>query len=40
MEFILQVQPSTTTKLFFDFMRRLVPGENPGRVMSNESVEE
>ena len=29
----------TTTKLFFDFMRRIVPRENPRRVMSNESVE-
>lgn len=29
----------TTTKLFFDFMRRIVPRDNPRRVMSNESVE-
>lgn len=28
----------TTTKLFFDFMRRIVPRDNPKRVMSNESV--
>ncbi len=28
----------TTTKLFFDFMRRLVPRENPRRVLSPESV--
>ena len=29
----------TTTKLFFDFMRRIVPRDNPRRVMSQESVE-
>lgn len=29
----------TTTKLFFDFMRRVVPRENPRRVMSQQSVE-
>jgi hypothetical protein len=29
----------TTTKLFFDFMRRIVPRENPRRVMSPQSVE-
>lgn len=29
----------TTTKLFFDFMRRIVPKENPKRVMSPASVE-
>lgn len=29
----------TTTKLFFDFMRRIVPRENPRRIMSNQSVE-
>jgi recombinational DNA repair protein RecR len=29
----------TTTKLFFDFMRRIVPRENPRRTMSQESVE-
>ncbi len=28
----------TTTKLFFDFMRRIVPRENPKRVMSQEAV--
>lgn len=28
----------TTTKLFFDFMRRIEPRENPRRIMSNESV--
>lgn len=28
----------TTTKLFFDFMRRVVPRDNPRRVMSPESV--
>jgi hypothetical protein len=28
----------TTTKLFFDFMRRIVPRENPRRAMSQESV--
>jgi len=28
----------TTTKLFFDFMRRIVPRDNPRRVMSPESV--
>lgn len=28
----------TTTKLFFDFMRRIVPREYPRRLMSNESV--
>lgn len=29
----------TTTKLFFDFMRRIVPRENPRRIMSPQSVE-
>jgi hypothetical protein len=29
----------TTTKLFFDFMRRIVPRENPRRVLSPQSVE-
>jgi hypothetical protein len=29
----------TTTKLFFDFMRRIVPQENPRRVLSPKSVE-
>jgi hypothetical protein len=29
----------TTTKLFFDFMRRIVPRENPKRVLSPGSVE-
>ncbi len=29
----------TTTKLFFDFMRRIVPRENPRRVLSPKSVE-
>lgn len=29
----------TTTKLFFDFMRRIVPRENPKRIMSQKSVE-
>jgi hypothetical protein len=29
----------TTTKLFFDFMRRIVPRENPRRVLSQQSVE-
>lgn len=29
----------TTTKLFFDFMRRIVPRENPRRVLSPRSVE-
>jgi recombinational DNA repair protein RecR len=29
----------TTTKLFFDFMRRVVPRENPRRIMSPQSVE-
>jgi hypothetical protein len=28
----------TTTKLFFDFMRRIVPREYPRRIMSNEAV--
>jgi biotin synthase-like enzyme len=29
----------TTTKLFFDFMRRIVPRDNPRRVLSPQSVE-
>ena len=29
----------TTTKLFYDFMRRLVPRDNPRRLMSHSSVE-
>ena len=29
----------TTTKLFFDFMRRIVPRENPKRIMSPAAVE-
>jgi hypothetical protein len=29
----------TTTKLFFDFMRRIVPRDNPRRILSQESVE-
>ncbi len=28
----------TTTKLFFDFMRRVAPRENPRRLLSPESV--